>query len=127
MKKAQPEASVVAMAAPTNDTARYNLGLGIGIDMTSGSAEEAADRALSSVARKLDKSLSVESTVNELIAEATDPMNLASLFIGKNVLFPESGQITQPTFQDGGHCISLYLFLSFFPVLSLFWLFFNRE
>ncbi|KAF9530405.1 hypothetical protein CPB83DRAFT_905353 [Crepidotus variabilis] len=63
-----------------NDNSRFNLG--IGLDMTSGSADEAADRALSSVARKLDKSLSIESTVNELIAEATDPMNLATLFYG---------------------------------------------
>lgn len=50
--------------------------------MTSGSADESADRALSSVARKLDKSLSIESTVNELIAEATDPTNLGTIFIG---------------------------------------------
>jgi serine-protein kinase ATM len=55
----------------------------LGIDMTSGGADEAADRALTSVARKLDKSLSVEYTVNELIAEATDVMNLATIFVGK--------------------------------------------
>jgi ataxia telangiectasia mutated family protein len=55
---------------------------GIGIDMTSGQADEAADRALSSVARKLDKSLSVESTVLELLAEATDITNLATIFYG---------------------------------------------
>ncbi|EGN96752.1 hypothetical protein SERLA73DRAFT_93326 [Serpula lacrymans var. lacrymans S7.3] len=56
--------------------------LGIGIDMTSGSADEAADRALSSVSRKLDRSLSVEYTVNALIAEATDIVNLATIFHG---------------------------------------------
>jgi serine-protein kinase ATM len=50
--------------------------------MSSGTADEAADRALSSVARKLDKALSVEYTVNELIAEATDPVNLATIFSG---------------------------------------------
>ncbi|KAF8634560.1 hypothetical protein AX17_004150 [Amanita inopinata Kibby_2008] len=66
--------------ATTNDTT--HLGFGIGIDMSSGTADEAADRALSSVARKLDKSLSVQCTVNELIAEATDPLNLASIFVG---------------------------------------------
>jgi serine-protein kinase ATM len=55
---------------------------GIGIDMSSGTADEAADRALSSVARKLDKALSVEYTVNELIAEATDLVNLATIFPG---------------------------------------------
>jgi hypothetical protein len=55
----------------------------IGIDITSGTADEAADRALSSVARKLDKSLSVECTVNALIAEATDMVNLALIYHGK--------------------------------------------
>jgi len=52
--------------------------------MSSGTAEESADRALSSVSRKLDKALSVEYTVNELIAEATDLFNLASIFTGWN-------------------------------------------
>ena len=51
--------------------------------MASGSADEAADRALSSVTCKLDKSLSVEYTVNQLIAEATDLVNLALMFVGK--------------------------------------------
>lgn len=63
-----------------NETNRFG---GIGIDMESGTAEESADRALSSVSRKLDRALSVEYTVNELIAEATDPFNLASIFSGK--------------------------------------------
>ena len=58
-------------------------GFGISIDMSSNTAEEAADRALSSVARKLDKSLSVEYMVNQLIAEATDPSNLAKIFAGE--------------------------------------------
>jgi ataxia telangiectasia mutated family protein len=58
------------------------LRFGIGIDMASGSADEAADRALSSVSRKLDKALSVEYTINQLIAEATDLVNLAMLFSG---------------------------------------------
>lgn len=51
------------------------------LDMKSGSAE-AAERALRSVARKLDKSLSVEYTVNELIAEAKDIVNLATIYQG---------------------------------------------
>ncbi|KAI6164632.1 hypothetical protein EDD17DRAFT_1561632 [Pisolithus thermaeus] len=51
------------------------------LDVKSGS-EEAAERALRSVARKLDKSLSVEYTVNELIAEAKDIVNLATIFPG---------------------------------------------
>ncbi|KAH9888765.1 hypothetical protein C8Q73DRAFT_708136 [Cubamyces lactineus] len=54
----------------------------IGIDMASGAADEAADRALSTVARKLDKTLSVEYTVNELITEASDPVNLALMYVG---------------------------------------------
>ena len=78
VKQAQSD---VPVATAMNDTSRFNLG--IGIDMSSGSADEAADRALSSVARKLDRSLSVESTVNELLAEATDPLNLATIFYGE--------------------------------------------
>ncbi len=50
--------------------------------MSSGTADEAADRALTAVARKLDRALSTEYTVNDLIAEATDPTNLACMFIG---------------------------------------------
>ena len=72
---------VPTAATTMTDASRFNHG--IGIDMSSGSADEAADRALSSVARKLDRSLSVESTVNELLAEATDPLNLATIFHGK--------------------------------------------
>lgn len=55
----------------------------IGIDMGSGHADEAADRALTAVTRKLDKTMSVEYTVNELINEATDARNLALMFSGK--------------------------------------------
>ncbi|KAH8103969.1 hypothetical protein BXZ70DRAFT_923785 [Cristinia sonorae] len=63
----------------TEEAVRYALG----IDMTSGSlADENADRALSAVSRKLDKTMTVEFTVNELIAEATDVMNLANMFAG---------------------------------------------
>ncbi|KAI0063978.1 hypothetical protein BV25DRAFT_1837166 [Artomyces pyxidatus] len=54
----------------------------IGLDMSSGAVDEAADRALTAVTRKLDKSLSVEYTVNDLLAEATDPANLALMFHG---------------------------------------------
>lgn len=41
-----------------------------------------ADRALTVVAKKLSKSLSVTATVNELIQQATDERNLAVLFCG---------------------------------------------
>ncbi|KAJ7612476.1 hypothetical protein DFH06DRAFT_1274623 [Mycena polygramma] len=67
---------------------RFRTGLGgIGIDMASGTADEAADRALTGVARKLDKSMSVEYTVNELIAEATDPMRLATIWWGWGAIY----------------------------------------
>ncbi|KAK0488952.1 hypothetical protein IW261DRAFT_1547949 [Armillaria novae-zelandiae] len=56
--------------------------MGIGIDMSSGGAEEAADRALSGVARKLEKTLSVASTVSGLVTEAKDPENLSQMFPG---------------------------------------------
>ncbi|EXJ56061.1 hypothetical protein A1O7_08992 [Cladophialophora yegresii CBS 114405] len=41
-----------------------------------------ADRALTVVAKKLGKALSVEATVNELIRQATDDRNLALLYCG---------------------------------------------
>jgi serine-protein kinase ATM len=41
-----------------------------------------ADRALTVVEKKLGKSLSVEATVNELIQQATDERNLATLYCG---------------------------------------------
>ncbi|KAG6845486.1 hypothetical protein H0H87_008383, partial [Tephrocybe sp. NHM501043] len=63
---------------PTANTSRF--GVDIGIDMTSGTAEEAADRALTSVSRKLDKSLSVQTVVSQLIREASDPVNLALMY-----------------------------------------------
>ncbi|KAF9266973.1 hypothetical protein L218DRAFT_1074808 [Marasmius fiardii PR-910] len=55
---------------------------GLSINMASGNAEEDADRALSSVARKLDKTLSVATVVRGLVAEAKDPANLSSLYHG---------------------------------------------
>ncbi|KAF5383511.1 hypothetical protein D9615_003617 [Tricholomella constricta] len=73
------------VSASTTNTARF--GIDIGIDMSSGSAEEAADRALSSVARKLDKSLSVQTVVNQLVTEATDIRNLAQIFYGWGPLY----------------------------------------
>jgi len=75
---------------------------GISIDMSSGTADEAADRALSSVARKLNKTLSVEYTVNELIAEATDPIHLATIYYGlwlSSLLMFSMAQ--RKNFQDG--------------------------
>jgi hypothetical protein len=82
-----------------NDTAM----LGIGIDMMSGTAEELADRALNSVARKLSKALSVEYTVNKLIAEATDPGNLSSTYYGKGFIIMMSVMLslTVLLLQDG--------------------------
>lgn len=77
-----------------NDLQRHALGIDIGIDISSGGVEEAADRALSSVSRKLDKALSVEYTVNQLIAEATEPFNLASIFFGE-FLFITNNQLAR--------------------------------
>lgn len=48
--------------------------------MSNSTVEESADRALSGVARKLEKTLSVEFTVNQLVAEATDVGNLSSIY-----------------------------------------------
>lgn len=57
---------------------------GFNVSSSSTGVDEAADRALNAVTRKLDKSLSVEFTVNELIAEATDIVNLANMYIGES-------------------------------------------
>ena len=77
IKRAQGSPSTDASRAPTPGP-----GGAPRLDMSSGSADESADRALTAVARKLDRALSTEYTVNELIAEATDPANLACMFIG---------------------------------------------
>ncbi|EJF64038.1 hypothetical protein DICSQDRAFT_178565 [Dichomitus squalens LYAD-421 SS1] len=74
-----------AQAAQPDETAQLTgeaFRFAVGLDMASGATDEAADRALSTVARKLDKTLSVEYTVNELITEASDPANLALMYIG---------------------------------------------
>lgn len=64
----------------TDEAVRYALGM----DLSTGTlADEAADRALNAVTRKLDSSMTVEYTVNELITEATDVKNLASMFAGE--------------------------------------------
>lgn len=47
-----------------------------------------ADRALTVVAKKLSKTLSVSATVNELIQQATDEKNLALLFAGESAPSP---------------------------------------
>lgn len=68
--------------------------------MESNTADEAADRALSSVSRKLDKSLSVEYTVNQLVADATDSVNLSHMYSGKPTPnFVRARDLQQ---QDGG-------------------------
>ena len=58
-------------------------GTGLGLDLESDPESESADRALTSVRRKLDNKLSIEYTVNELIVSAMDPTNLAMIFAGK--------------------------------------------
>jgi serine-protein kinase ATM len=59
-------------------------GLGTRIDLESDPVDESCERALGSVLRKLDKKLSVEYTVNELIVAAMDVSNLACLFHGES-------------------------------------------
>ena len=80
MKVKRMQAVSPGTAQLTVEAFRY----AIGIDMASGYADEAADRALSAVTRKLDKTMSVEYTVNELINEATDLRNLALMYTGKH-------------------------------------------
>ena len=79
--------------ANTAAAANANLGIGIWIDHDSGNAEEAADRALSAVARKLDKTLSVEYAVNDLVAEATDPVNLSAMYSGTSVPHLDTSEV----------------------------------
>ncbi|KAI5895314.1 uncharacterized protein SCHCODRAFT_02228065 [Schizophyllum commune H4-8] len=74
-KKANASAADAYLRATGHD-------LDLDLDLDNGTSIESADRALMSVARKLDGSLSVEFTVNELIAEATDMQNLATIFTG---------------------------------------------
>lgn len=77
MKIKRIQTASEATHAPDSDS---RFGFGIAID--SREEDEGADRALSSVARKLDKSMSVEYTVNELITSAMDISNLSQLFYG---------------------------------------------
>ncbi|KAJ5527329.1 hypothetical protein N7513_011488 [Penicillium frequentans] len=51
-------------------------------DQSSTNEPSEADRALTVVAKKLSKTLSVTATVNELIQQATDERNLAMLYCG---------------------------------------------
>ena len=78
MRQAQSE-----QAQTTDDLEGEALRFVSGLDRSAGHGAEAADRALSTVARKLDKGLSVQFTVNELIAEATDINNLSLMFSGE--------------------------------------------
>ncbi|PKY03552.1 serine/threonine-protein kinase tel1 [Aspergillus campestris IBT 28561] len=52
------------------------------VDQRSANEPSEADRALTVVAKKLSKTLSVTATVNELIQQATDEKNLAVLYCG---------------------------------------------
>lgn len=86
-----------------------------GIDIASGSADEAADRALNTVKRKLDKSLSVEYTVNELLSEATDTFNLANMFHGEWLPLRSHVLILKPHHRLGP--ISLTSFMKFIRII----------
>ena len=78
----QAQSTEVVQTDLTTEAVRFVAGL----DMSATVADEAADRALSSVVRKLDKALSVQFTVNELIAEATDIRNLGLMYYGEHPL-----------------------------------------
>lgn len=80
MNRAQPESAVTEPAAEPATTVVHGT---MEINLSSGVADEAADRALSGVAKKLSKTLSVASTVSGLIAEARDPANLGVIFPGE--------------------------------------------
>ncbi|EJD38976.1 kinase-like protein [Auricularia subglabra TFB-10046 SS5] len=80
VKLRQAERKMAEEKAPVYDR------FGIGLTVDSDPELEAADRALSGVARKLDKSLSVECVVDGLIREATDPENLSRMFWGELII-----------------------------------------
>lgn len=70
-----------------NHIVGFNVSTATGVD-------EAADRALNAVTRKLDKSLSVEFTVNELVAEATDVVNLGNMYMGARISHSPCGPVS---------------------------------
>ena len=76
--------SAAGARSATAETNISNLGGGVvgGKQETNINEPSEADRALTVVAKKLGKSLSVEATVNELIQQATDERNLAVLYCG---------------------------------------------
>ncbi|KAK7686262.1 hypothetical protein QCA50_010482 [Cerrena zonata] len=84
VKRAQTGETISDFTA--GEAIRQVIGLDL-LDMSSGIAHEAADRAITSVIRKLDKTLTVEFTVNELISEATDMDNLANMYYGWGALW----------------------------------------
>ena len=57
----------------------------VGLELSAGTAEEAAERALSSVTRKLDKNLDIKETIQALLSDATNDANLANMYIGKSL------------------------------------------
>jgi hypothetical protein len=70
---AAPARKQKAQGGPSNDPTATS---------TATPGSDLADRALQGVAKKLSNDLSVEYTVNELMREAMDPYNLASIFAG---------------------------------------------
>lgn len=79
-----PPPHPAATATDTTTTSVSNLGAGAGKRNVNEPSE--ADRALTVVAKKLSKTLSVTATVNELIQQATDERNLALLYCGMSKL-----------------------------------------
>ncbi|KAH7097579.1 hypothetical protein BKA62DRAFT_716108 [Auriculariales sp. MPI-PUGE-AT-0066] len=84
LHKAQAESADTSNTAGTTADQYQGDRYGIGIGENSTPEIEAADRALSSVAKKLDTALSVEYAVNDLITTAMDEKLLARIFQGWN-------------------------------------------
>lgn len=75
MKIQDPQGTATTSAEPSAFT-------GTAAEKRADNEPSEADRALTVVAKKLSKTLSVTATVNELIQQATDERNLAALYCG---------------------------------------------
>ncbi|KIV93243.1 hypothetical protein, variant [Exophiala mesophila] len=85
---ADAAAAAASMAVSTMSSVKGAVGEADGVGLLGTAVKRdinepsEADRALTVVAKKLGKALSVEATVNELIRQATDERNLAVLYCG---------------------------------------------
>lgn len=79
-----PPSNPAAGGAATTSVSTV-VGGGAGAGKRNVNEPSEADRALTVVAKKLSKTLSVTATVNELIQQATDERNLALLYCGMSI------------------------------------------